>query len=305
MADLATAALFVFAIAAVTGFVGWTRACLRQQGLMADRIGALERALLEQALTTGDVAKAEAPGEGLPVGAAIHGIAPALADGRPILIVFVSSGCPPCAALLSEVDRWQARLGQAAQIRVVSRDERDGRNIADGFRARWTPAGVLVGSAGRIASTVRYGNDGVRELFEALAGCTAGAEVNESALNRALGSRLGDTALVVGDVTPAPELLMAGGRSLALEGTLHLFWDPTCRFCQAMADDIAAIDAAPLVGSPRVVFVDSDVAPLFGARGTPTAVLVDGHGKIASTVAVGRDAILSLVAPGRAGLPSR
>lgn len=57
--------------------------------------------------------------------------------------------------------------------------------------------------------------------------------------------------------------------------------------------------------SPSVFDPESTVAPLFGARGTPAAVLVDRHGRIASTVAIGKDAVLSLLVPLPAGLPIR
>ncbi len=100
--------------------------------------------------------------------------------------------------------------------------------------------------------------------------------------------------------------------------TLVLFWNPGCGFCQRMRDDLKAWEANEVPGKPRLHVVstgDSEVnraegfkSPLaldpnfsvarsFGAGGTPSAVLVDAEGRIASEVAVGAQAVLALAAP--------
>jgi peroxiredoxin len=97
--------------------------------------------------------------------------------------------------------------------------------------------------------------------------------------------------------------------------TLILFWRPDCPFCQRMLDDLKAWDRTRVAGQPRLLMVSSGtvevnrsyglsspivldqrshVARLFGAKGTPMAVLVDPDGKIGSPVTAGRMAILAL-----------
>ena len=49
--------------------------------------------------------------------------------------------------------------------------------------------------------------------------------------------------------------------------------------------------------SPVVLDQDFSVGRAFGAGGTPSAVLVDAEGRIASPVAVGAQAVLALAAP--------
>jgi thiol-disulfide isomerase/thioredoxin len=269
----------------------------------------------------GDQPTVQAPDEGVVVGAALPSSAAGVFTGRPALVLFVSAGCPPCSTLLPDVPAWRQQLGGAADLIVVSRDDAEGHAVAGAFRARWTPAGVLAGSTGRVASTLRYGTDGVRELFAALRESVTDGVVDERALHRRLRSSLGTSALMVGDAAPA--LPVSGSEDLRHGSghTLLLFWDPECGYCQGMAGELRQIEAAPPPGTPRVVFVvprtedeaggpqgafasrsvydpDSMVAPRFGARGTPSAVLIDGGGMIASVVAVGKDAVLSLLAPG-------
>ena len=98
--------------------------------------------------------------------------------------------------------------------------------------------------------------------------------------------------------------------------TLVLFWRPSCGFCQRMLPDLQAWDAQPPEGAPRLLVVSTDsvadnqalglrsivvldqegmsVGRLFGATGTPMAVLIDAEGKIASELAVGAPAVLAL-----------
>jgi peroxiredoxin len=139
----------------------------------------------------------------------------------------------------------------------------------------------------------------------------------------------GDPALVaataragpmVGERTPALKLQDLGGkkvdfRSLRGRKTLVLFWDPQCGFCQQMLEDLKAWEAEPPKGAPKLLVVSTGTgeenqamglrSPIvldpsfsaglaFGAPGTPSAVLIDAKGKIASEVAGGTEAVLAL-----------
>jgi peroxiredoxin len=139
----------------------------------------------------------------------------------------------------------------------------------------------------------------------------------------------GDPALVaatapagptVGERTPALKLQDLGGKTVdfrRLRGrkTLVLFWDPQCGFCQQMLEDLKAWEAEPPKGAPKLLVVSTGTgeenqamglhSPIlldpsftaglaFGAGGTPSAVLIDAKGKIASEVAAGTEAVLAL-----------
>jgi thiol-disulfide isomerase/thioredoxin len=96
---------------------------------------------------------------------------------------------------------------------------------------------------------------------------------------------------------------------------LVLFWNPNCGFCRQMLDDLKAWEANPPAGAPKLVVVSTGTAEenralglrapvlldqgsaamsAFGANGTPMAVLVDAHGRIASGLVVGAPAVLAL-----------
>jgi peroxiredoxin/uncharacterized membrane protein YphA (DoxX/SURF4 family) len=99
--------------------------------------------------------------------------------------------------------------------------------------------------------------------------------------------------------------------------TLVLFWNPGCGFCQQMLPDLRAWETHPPAGGPQLLVISTGTmeanqalglhAPIvldqgfsagraFGASGTPSAVLVDTQGHIASPVVVGATAVLALAA---------
>lgn len=124
----------------------------------------------------------------------------------------------------------------------------------------------------------------------------------------------------VGDLAPGFSLPNLSGRTVNLSDfrgnkVLVLFWNPGCGFCQRMLDDLKTWEVSPPKGAPRLLVISTGSvetnqalglrAPVlldenmstgskFGANGTPMAVLVDGQGKIASELAAGAPAVLSL-----------
>ena len=99
------------------------------------------------------------------------------------------------------------------------------------------------------------------------------------------------------------------------EKALVLFWNPGCGFCQQILSDLQKWEQDPPEKAPKLfvisagskeanevmdisspVVLDQQFAAgrAFGAGGTPSAVLVDEEGKIASEVAVGVPAVLEL-----------
>jgi len=128
-------------------------------------------------------------------------------------------------------------------------------------------------------------------------------------------------ALKVGDAAPEIKLKDLSGKEIVLEEdfadeeTLVLFWNPGCGFCQQMLPDIKEWEQNIPEDAPRLLFVSAGteeanremglsstlvldqgftVGRSFGASGTPSAVLVDAEGKVASEVAVGAPTIREL-----------
>lgn len=121
---------------------------------------------------------------------------------------------------------------------------------------------------------------------------------------------------------PAPDLTLPdlAGNMVELADfrgsrTLVLFWNPACSFCGQMVEDLKAWDAHPQAEAPKLLVVSMgtraenesmglrstivldqnfSVASTFGTLGTPTAVLIDAEGAIASPLAIGPVEVLRL-----------
>src|SRR5215203_1579126 len=125
----------------------------------------------------------------------------------------------------------------------------------------------------------------------------------------------------VGEEAPEVRLADLKGDEVSLqegfrgEETLVLFWNPGCGFCQQMLPDLKEWEATSPEGVPRLLVVSAgseeankemgltspvlldqqfSVGRAFGASGTPSAVLVDAEGKVASEVTVGALAVMEL-----------
>ena len=104
--------------------------------------------------------------------------------------------------------------------------------------------------------------------------------------------------------------------SLGERESLVVFWNPDCGFCRSMHEDLLAWEAGVDGSSPQLVVVSSGnsertraegfgspvlldpefrVGGAFGAAGTPSAVMIDAEGRVASEVMVGAEAILASV----------
>jgi peroxiredoxin len=126
---------------------------------------------------------------------------------------------------------------------------------------------------------------------------------------------------------PAPEVRLTDlkGNKVSLqefrgEESLVLFWNPGCGFCQQMLPDLKRWEASLPEGAPKLLIVSAGteeanrkqglsstvvvdqnfaVGRAFGASGTPSAVLVDAQGKVASDIAVGAPAVMELAGADR------
>ena len=209
--------------------------------------------------------------------------------------------------------------------------------IADEYDAKWTPAAVLVGPSARIASQVTYGFEQIEALVS-----RSSRDLDVSGLPKTqakgaspepqiivgtpqslmkLGQRVPDFSLQDVDGNPV------GSNDLRGRDTLLIFWDPKCPFCRAMEEDIRIWEQNPPKRAPQLVFISSGdledikadstrfkarflcdsefaVALQFGTNLTPSAVLIDRDGRIASGTEGGRPNILTLAGINPAAVPA-
>jgi peroxiredoxin len=203
--------------------------------------------------------------------------------------------------------------------------------VSESYEVRGTPSAVLISPDGKIASPVAGGAEGIRGLLSYAVGeraqlpmqpnqpqpqgqpCPNCGKVHAAAPTV-------EAAQKVGEEAPEVKLADLEGNTVELadfrgEDTLVLFWNPGCGFCQQMLPDLKEWEATSPEGAPRLVVVSAGseeankemglaspvlldenfaVGRAFGASGTPSAVLVDAQGKVASEVAVGAPGVLEL-----------
>jgi thiol-disulfide isomerase/thioredoxin len=316
------AALAVFVVAGLTAFV----TLLRSYGGVLVRVERLESVLAEAGYDL--EALDDAPPLGLELGtpapefelAGSGGANVALGDllarRLPLLLVFTSPGCGPCETLLPDVASWQSahadRLtvavaadAEPADVRATAeRYELDNvlvdaaGGVYDAYEANGTPSAVLITDDGTVASRLATGPGSIAELV---------AHVLD-----APGLPPGAPAPPLDDLS----VLSGGAPSLAGRESLVLFWNPDCGFCRSMHEDLLAWESEASDSAPQLVVISSgdeagtraegfrspvlldpefSVGEAFSAAGTPSAVLIDGEGRVASQVLVGGEAILGRV----------
>jgi peroxiredoxin len=201
--------------------------------------------------------------------------------------------------------------------------------MAQAYQASGTPSAVLVRQDGTVGSPLAQGADAIRALVANTLNPTvlhtlpmAAAQGNG---NRATATPQPPVGPKVGEPAPDFSLPDLAGQTVSLsdfrgDKTLVLFWRPSCGFCQRMLDDLKAWEADPPAGAPQLLVVSTDsvadnqvmglrtpvlldkegmsIGRLFGANGTPMAVLVDAQGNIASELAAGAPAVLALAEQG-------
>jgi peroxiredoxin len=203
--------------------------------------------------------------------------------------------------------------------------------VSEAYEVRGTPSAVLVSSDGKIASPVAGGVEGIRGLLSYAVGeraqlpmqpqqpqaqgqpCPNCGKIHAAAPTVPAAQKVGEDA-------PEVKLPDLEGNTVELadfrgEKTLVLFWNPGCGFCQQMLPDLKEWEMQALKDAPKLLVVSAGseeanremglTSPVlldqqfatgqaFGASGTPSAVLVDAEGKVASEVAVGAPGVLEL-----------
>ena len=236
------------------------------------------------------------------------------ASNKTILLVFTEPNCGACEALQPELALWQREYAERLTIVPVSTEDVElnrtknavhglrnvllqvDREVALAYRVTATPSAVLV-AEGRIASRIEAGSSAVREL------------VWRATLP--LPVRKGDAvpSLKLPDLTGSTtDLADLRGRN-----TLLLFWNPFCGFCQKMLNEMRILK--PGENTPELVVISSGSLEanreqsipgkvlldpffgsghVFGVTGTPSAVMLDKEGRVASEVGVGAPAVFAL-----------
>ena len=310
------------AVAALAAFELWAVwHLLRQNGRLLLRLEAVEAKL---------GAGTDAPAMGLPVNSVAPGFSvESLAGttvtlemlrerGRPLLFFFSEPGCAACDAAFPEVAEWQREHADrlsvvpitrgGAQVNRAKRRKHElhnvllqaDREIAQAYRVEVTPSAVLV-SEGLIASPLAVGIDAIRAL------------VDKATL---------PPPLKKGDRVPALRLADLNGRTVdfaTLRGRrrLLLFWNSSCGFCEAMLEDLKAWERTRPEDAPELLVIAAGsseanrehglrsrvlldpnfrAGQLFGAGGTPSALVLDEDGRVASDVGVGAPAVFALTA---------
>ena len=257
-----------------------------------------------------------------------------LAYRKPVLLLFVSPNCSPCKALLPAIRVWERDYGDRLTIAVLSKQTLGDNQFwaancgttvlvqgedkdSEQYQARWTPAAVFVNPGGRLASRMTYGEPAIRALVShAITGAVIGFNGSIPHVS------FGGGPLEIGQRAPGFSLTDLRGRvvntqDLLGEDTLLLFWDPSCGYCQAMSEDLRAWEQNPPKRAPKLaiiasgnaetvrikgeefeslVLIDPDfsIGQLFGSNSTPSAVLIDADGRIASSLAIGDRNVLEL-----------
>jgi peroxiredoxin len=213
------------------------------------------------------------------------------------------------------VEHRAKRIEQGLGVVLVQRD----REVAAAYGVEGTPAAVLVATNGIIASPIATGADAIDALVARTLAHLAVAHPTTA------NGRGGAPAPVPRQSVSAPappfSLPDLDGRTVRLadlEGhdTVLVFWNPACGYCQAMLDalrvavsgnDVVAsvvvlissggAEANRRLGLPCPILLDDAFATgrAFGARGTPSAVVVDAQGRIGSRLVVGEGGVLQSV----------
>lgn len=282
------------------------------------------------------------PTEGLPIGA----VAPdfelpdlngkivefdhLLAQAKPMLLLFVSPNCNPCAALLPEIEAWQAELkGKLNFVFISSGKAKENldkfagatlkqillqkeRETAEFFGAQWTPTAVLINTDGRIASRIAAGDKAIRELVEKIKAEDLDKELVYVAGGN--GNKLGEQLPEFSNTDIFDKNITS--KDLLGKKTLVTFWSQTCPHCVNMLEDLRQWDKVKgadepnllllsdgtveslqelEINSPVVVDKERKISKELGWNGTPSAVLLDEEGKIISETAIGASNIWALL----------
>ncbi len=228
-------------------------------------------------------------------------------------------------AIVNRGDADAARAAAEAHG-LVDLYMQDDNEVGEAFGSTGTPSAVLIDSQGTIRSPLAAGSKAVRTLVRQGASLAVGQML--------LGRRGAPVALdeqaaggaMIGAALPSISLPDLTGKVVTPERwrgkpTVLLFWNPGCGFCQRMVDELRAWEADRPQHAPQLVLIATGSAEenramglrstillddsfatgqSLGVRGTPSALLIDAQGNIASEVKVGAPNVMALLRPAAA-----
>jgi peroxiredoxin len=233
-----------------------------------------------------------------------------------------SQGVALTVALVSEgtAEENRSKRETYALSRVLLQQKRE---VAETYEVWGTPGAVLIRSDGRIGSSVAQGSEAIRALVAQAVGARLRLlPTAESAGTVQYNGRgqIRPAPIEVGDPIPPLKFRDLEENVISLmdfrgRETLLLFWNPSCGFCQKMLNDLHSREADFPSTAPQLVVISSGTVEVnramglrskvvldeglqamsvFGAAGTPTAVLLDANGHVASKIATGAEAVMAL-----------
>jgi thiol-disulfide isomerase/thioredoxin len=249
-------------------------------------------------------------------------LASLLAPGKPLLLLFTDPRCGPCYELLPDLGGWQRLYGDQLSFALISTGEpktniamtaeygihsvllQQEREVAEALNLQQAPAALVIQPDGLVSAGPRYGAHAIRQLVAD----TLGLEMPTVPVKAALVAGIGQMAPRLRRPDVYGQAVEIGGPSS--EPTLLLFWNPGCSGCQKILPEIKAFESAverlrivlisrgptglnQEVGfqSPVVLDDDRSIGESFGVTGTPSAVLIDGRGIVATQVARGHEGV--------------
>ena len=244
-----------------------------------------------------------------------------LAAAKPVILLFVHPDCGPCAALLPKARGWQEQMGAHCGLVLISQGSQkqnlakikgpafphfllqEKQEVSEAYQCAVTPSGVVVRSDRTIGSPVASGSEQIQSLIVDL--------VNEVVSGKVL------MLLKEGDPVPRlvyPDLDGNFASLTFMRGRMNLilFWNPSCGFCREMVPEVngwhallpgivvistGSVEENQKMGLKPRVLLDRNFSAgeTFGARSTPSAVLIDGEGRVSSRLATGRAEIMALI----------
>lgn len=249
-----------------------------------------------------------------------------LAPGKPLMLVFAEPRCGPCYEILPDLGDWQRTYSDHLTIALVSSGTLDTNEamvspydiapvllqhdmeVVVAYGLAQAPAAVLIQPDGRIAAGPRYGTRAIRQLVADTLGLT---------LPPAPATNV--TPVGIGATVPPVRRPDLRGNVVDLVAprdvpTMVLFWSPGCTHCQALAPAIRSVERHPHhpdmiivsrgpIGltedagfvSPVVFDDDRVIARTFGVEATPSAVVIDDNGRVASPVIRGAPSIQAVL----------
>jgi peroxiredoxin/uncharacterized membrane protein YphA (DoxX/SURF4 family) len=212
----------------------------------------------------------------------------------------------------------EANLSKQGKLEINNILLQKDREVGQAYFVTATPSAVLIRSDGNIGQPLATGQPAITRMVEELQKIHK-EWLTKKSINGAASERR-KNKLNIGERAPHFNLPDLEGHTLGSDylygrPTLVLFWNPQCGYCQRMLDDLKQWIDHPPKDAPQLLVISTGsietnrlmglktnllleegfrTAAAFGASGTPSAILIDAQGNIASGIAVGAGDIFKI-----------